>query len=31
MSDGDIIRKIQELAEQDNPFACPIVRIKPDE
>jgi hypothetical protein len=30
MSDGDIIRKIEELAEQDSPFAYPIVRIKPD-
>jgi len=30
MSDGDIIRKIEVLAEQDNPFAYPIVYIKPD-
>ena len=31
MSDGDIIRKIEKLAEQNIPFAYPIVRIKPDE
>jgi hypothetical protein len=30
MTDGDIIRKIEELAEQDNPFEYQIVRIKPD-
>jgi Domain of unknown function (DUF5615) len=30
MTDGDIIRKIEERAEMDNPFAYPIVRIKPD-
>jgi hypothetical protein len=28
MSDGDIIRKIERLAEMDNPFAYPIVFIK---
>jgi len=31
MSDGDIIRKIEKLADQDEPFAYPIVHIKPDE
>jgi hypothetical protein len=30
MSDGDIIRKIEILAEQDTPFAYPIVRFKAD-
>ena len=30
MSDGDIIRKIEKLADQDEPFAYPIVHIKPD-
>jgi hypothetical protein len=30
MSDGDIIREIEKLAETDDPFAYPIVYIKPD-
>jgi len=30
MTDGDIIGKIEKLAEQDSPFAYPFVRIKPD-
>jgi len=31
MSDGDIVRKVEKLAEMDNPFAYPIVFIKPGE
>jgi len=31
MSDGDIIGKIEKLAEKDNPFAYPIIHIKPGE
>ena len=31
MTDGDIIGKIEKLAEKENPFAYPIVRIKPGE
>jgi hypothetical protein len=31
MSDGDFIRKIERLANQDDPFAYPIVHIKPGE
>ena len=31
MSDGDIIRKIERLAEEENPFTYPIVHIKPND
>ncbi len=31
MSDGDIISKIELFAEEENPFAYPIIHIKPDE
>jgi len=30
MSDGDIIRKIERIADKENPFAYPIFHIKPD-
>ena len=29
MSDGDIIRKMEKLADLDDPFAYPIVHVKP--
>jgi hypothetical protein len=31
MSDGDIIGKIETLVEEDDPFAYPIIHIKPDD
>lgn len=31
ISDGDVIRTIEKLAEMDDPFAYPIVHIKPGE
>jgi len=31
MTDGDIIGKIEKLAEKESPFAYPIIHIKPGE
>ena len=31
MSDGDIIRKFELLADQEDPFSYPIVHMKPDD